>query len=84
VEEQQVKAHKTNMQSLESIGHDPSDRARATELAREYGTKLYTGDLYRNSNPPTTYGHGLNKRHDVLKTQAVARHEILNRFKPTS
>ena len=44
-EEQQLKAHKTNMQSLESLGHDPSDRARATELAREYGTKLYTGVL---------------------------------------
>ena len=25
-----------------------------------------------------------NERHDVLKKQAVARHEILNRFKPTS
>ena len=84
LEEQQLKAHKTNMQSLESIGHDPSDRARATELAREYGTKLYTGVLYRNPNPPTTYGDGVNERHDVLKKQAVPRHEILNRFKPTS
>src|SRR5260370_6678820 len=54
-EEQQLKTQKARMQSLESLGHDPADRARATELAREYGTKQYTGALYRNPNPPTTY-----------------------------
>ena len=84
LEEQQLKAHKTNMQNLEKLGHDTSDRAKATELAREYGTKLYTGVLYRNPNPPPTYGHGVNERHDVLKKQAVPRHEILNRFKPAN
>ena len=71
------------MQSLESIGHDPSDRARATELARAYGEKLYTGILYRNPNPPPTYGHGVDERHLALKKQAVPRHEILNRFIPS-
>ena len=83
-ESQQLKAHKTNMQSLESIGHDSSDRAKATELAREYGTKLYTGVLYRNPNPPPTYGHGVTERQQGLKDQAVPRHEILNRFKPSN
>jgi 2-oxoglutarate ferredoxin oxidoreductase subunit beta len=83
-EEQQLKAQKTKMQSLESIAHDPADRARATELAREYGTKLYTGILYRNPNPPPTYGQGVNERQQALKSQAVLRHEILNRFMPSN
>ena len=81
LEEQQLKAHKATMQSLESLGHDASDRARATELAREYGKKLHTGVLYRNPNPPPTYGHGVTQRQETLKSQAVPRHEILNRFK---
>src|SRR5262245_25380832 len=75
-ENQQLKAQKTRIQSLESIKHDASDRARATELAREYGTKLYTGVLYRNPNPPPTYGHGVTERQQALKKQAVPRHEI--------
>jgi len=81
-ESQQLKAHKTNMVSLESIGHDVSDRARATELAREYGTKLYTGVLYRNPNPPPTYGQAVSERQESLKKQSVPRRDILNRFKP--
>jgi 2-oxoglutarate ferredoxin oxidoreductase subunit beta len=82
-EDQQLKAHKTCMQSLESIGHDPGDRARATELAREYGTKLYTGVLYRNPTPPRTYGQGVLERQQALQKQVVPRQEILNRFQPT-
>jgi 2-oxoglutarate ferredoxin oxidoreductase subunit beta len=82
-EEQQLKAQKTRMKSLESIGHDPADRARATELAREYGTKLYTGILYRNPKPPPTYGQGVTERQQALKKQAVPRQEILKRFVPS-
>lgn len=83
LEEQQVKAQKAMMQSLESLGHDPADRARATELARDYGTKLYTGVLYRNPNPPPTYGEGVVERHKVLRPQAVPRQDILKRFVPS-
>lgn len=83
-EEQQLKAHKTKMQSLESIGHDPTDRARAVELARDYGTKLYTGILYRNPNPPPTYGQGVAERYAALHKQAVPRQEILKRFQPNA
>jgi 2-oxoglutarate ferredoxin oxidoreductase subunit beta len=83
LEEQQLKAQKARMQNLETIGHDPTDRARATELAREYSTRLYTGVLYRNPNPPPTYGQGVTERQQVLKKQAVPRHEILNRFVPS-
>jgi len=71
-----------HLQSLESLGHDPSDRARATELARAYGTKLYTGVLYRNPNPPRPR-QGVTERQQALQSQAVPRHEMLNRFKPT-
>ena len=81
-EEQQLKAQKSRMQSLESIGHDPADRARATELAREYGTKLYTGILYRNPNPLPTYGQNVLERQQILQKQAVPRDELLNRFLP--
>jgi 2-oxoglutarate ferredoxin oxidoreductase subunit beta len=83
-EDQQLKAHKTRLQSLESIGHDSSNKARATELAREYGTRLYTGVLYRDPNPPPTYADGVNERRKALQSQAVPRHEILNRFRPTA
>ena len=81
-EQEQLKAQKTRMQSLASIGHDPADRALATERAREYGTKLYTGILYRNPNPPPTYGQGVAARQQALKKQAVARHDMLKRFVP--
>ena len=46
------------------------------------GVERYTGVLYRNPNPPTTYGQGVTERQEALKKQAVPRHEILNRFKP--
>ncbi|HZI30756.1 MAG TPA: thiamine pyrophosphate-dependent enzyme, partial [Candidatus Binatia bacterium] len=82
LEEQQLKAHKTKIQNLKAIGHDSSDRAQATELAREYGSKLYTGVLYRNPNPPPTYGQGVAERQQALGVHAVPRSEILNRFKP--
>jgi 2-oxoglutarate/2-oxoacid ferredoxin oxidoreductase subunit beta len=81
-EEQQLKAQKTKLKTLESIGHDPADRAKATELARAYGTELYTGILYRNPNPPPTYGDGVNQRHHAFSTQALPRHRILDHFVP--
>jgi 2-oxoglutarate/2-oxoacid ferredoxin oxidoreductase subunit beta len=82
-EEQQLKAQKAKMQSLAAMGHDTSDLAKATELARDYGTKLYTGVLYRNPNPPPTYGEMVAERHHALTSQAVPRHDILKRFLPT-
>jgi 2-oxoglutarate ferredoxin oxidoreductase subunit beta len=81
-EEQQLKAQRTRIKNLESMGHDTSDRARAIELAREYGSTLYTGILYRNPNPPTTYGQGVTDRHQALQGKAVPRHQILSRFLP--
>ncbi|MGO8699391.1 MAG: 2-oxoacid:ferredoxin oxidoreductase subunit beta [Limisphaerales bacterium] len=81
-EEQQLKAHKARMQSLESIGHDSTDLAMATERARAYGKELHTGVFYRNPSPPTTYGQGVTERHRVLGKQGAGPHQILNRFMP--
>jgi 2-oxoglutarate ferredoxin oxidoreductase subunit beta len=81
-EDQQIKAQKARMQSVESIGHDPSNWGRAAELAREYGTKLYTGILYRNPNPPPTYGQCVAERQQALATHAVPRADILKHFAP--
>ena len=81
-EDQQLKAQKGKMQNLSTLGHDPADRARAIELAREYGTKLYTGVFYRNPNPPRTYGDGVLERQQALKKLAVPRQDILKRFVP--
>jgi 2-oxoglutarate ferredoxin oxidoreductase subunit beta len=81
-EQQQLKAQKGRLQTLESIGHDAADRACATERAREYGTKLYTGILYRNPCPPPTYGQGVAERQHALQKHAVPRQEILHRFMP--
>jgi len=53
--EQQLKAHKTQMQPLSALGHDPADQLRALDLARGYGQQLHTGILYRNPAPPPTY-----------------------------
>jgi 2-oxoglutarate ferredoxin oxidoreductase subunit beta len=83
-EQQQLKAQKARMKSLEAIGHDPANRAQATELAREYGTTLYTGILYRNPGPPATFSQGVTQRQQALKDQALPRPEILKRFRPAA
>jgi 2-oxoglutarate ferredoxin oxidoreductase subunit beta len=82
MEDQQMKSQRSKMKSLESLGHDPSDRARATELARDYGTELYTGILYRDPNPRPTYGQLVSERRELVSQQAVARQDILKRFVP--
>jgi 2-oxoglutarate ferredoxin oxidoreductase subunit beta len=83
-EEQQIKVRKARLQSLESIGHDPADREQAAARARELGTKVYTGILYRNPNPPPTYGQGVAQRHESLRKLAVPRQDILRRFVPAA
>jgi 2-oxoglutarate ferredoxin oxidoreductase subunit beta len=82
MEDQQMKSQRSKMKSLESLGHNPSDRARATELARDYGTELYTGILYRDPNPRPTYGQLVTERRELVSQQAVARQDILKRFVP--
>ncbi len=83
-EEQQMKAQKTRMKSLEALKHDPADLAKAFELAREYGTTLYTGILYRDPNPRPTYHAGVKQRQQALGTQPIPRQDILKRFVPVA
>jgi 2-oxoglutarate ferredoxin oxidoreductase subunit beta len=81
-EDQQLKAHKAVMQSLDSIEHDASDRLKAMALAAEYGTKLYTGVLYRNPDPPPTYEAEARRRQRETAGTARAKAEILEMFRP--
>jgi 2-oxoglutarate ferredoxin oxidoreductase subunit beta len=81
-EDQQLKAQKGRMKSLDSIGHDSTNVLRAIELAREYGRTLHTGILYRNPETPPTYGQGVLERHRALQTQAIERQDLLSRFIP--
>ena len=81
-EEQQLKAHKTAMQPLASLGHDPSDRLKAMALASEYGQKLYTGVFYRNPDPPPTFEAQARRRQEEAKAQARPKDRILEMFQP--
>ena len=66
-EEQQLKAHKARMKPLASLGHDPANQLAALDLARAYGTELYTGVFYRNPSPPPTYDALLLQRQAELQ-----------------
>jgi 2-oxoglutarate ferredoxin oxidoreductase subunit beta len=77
---QQIKTHKVTMQPLDRLGHDPADRLRAFELATEYGAKLHTGVLYRNPDPPPTFGQLLRERQQAMAAGARPRRQILDRF----
>jgi 2-oxoglutarate ferredoxin oxidoreductase subunit beta len=80
--ESQLKAHKTGMRSLQASGHDPSDRARAIELGRDYGRTLHTGVLYRDPESAPTYEAAVRDRQERLAPGAVPRERILEAFIP--
>jgi 2-oxoglutarate ferredoxin oxidoreductase subunit beta len=76
-----LKVHKAKMEALSDLGHDPSDRLKAMALAAEYGTKLYTGVLYRNPDPPPTYGAATRRRQEEMMPGALPRERILETFR---
>ncbi|HEX6974046.1 MAG TPA: 2-oxoacid:ferredoxin oxidoreductase subunit beta [Vicinamibacterales bacterium] len=78
----QLKAHKSGMVPLSSVGHNPSDRIKAFDLAQAYGEKLYTGVFYRDETPGPTYEQAINQRQQVLSARAVSRDRILDGFIP--
>jgi len=80
--EAQLKAQKAEMTSLESIGHDASDRIAALRLAQDYGQKLYTGIFYRDDTGEPTYEQVVRARQAELAGIAVAREKILEAFIP--
>ena len=80
-EEQQLKAHKGRMKPLASLGHDPADQLAALDLARSYGTELYTGVFYRNPRPPPTYEALVRERQAELQRGEPRRRErVLDGF----
>jgi 2-oxoglutarate ferredoxin oxidoreductase subunit beta len=79
--ERQLRAHKQMMESLRELGHDETDRLRAMGLAQEYGTKLYTGVLYRNPQPGPTYEAAVQERRAALQEGALPPERILELFR---
>ncbi len=80
--EAQLKAHKAEMKSLDSLGHNSSDRIAAFTLAQDYGQKLYTGVFYRDDAPDATYEQDVVERQAELAAKAVSRERILDAFVP--
>jgi len=78
--EQQLKAHKTSMKALASMGHDPSNLIEALRLAQSYGRELHTGVLFRNPEPPPTYESLVRERQVSLMTEAPDRARVLDLF----
>jgi 2-oxoglutarate ferredoxin oxidoreductase subunit beta len=79
-EEQQVKAQKATMKSLASLKHDPTNLLAALDLARAYGTELYTGVFYKNPQPPSTMDSLVRERQEQLALNALPREKILELF----
>jgi 2-oxoglutarate/2-oxoacid ferredoxin oxidoreductase subunit beta len=80
--DQQLKAHKTGMKSLASVGHDPGDRIQSMALAQEYGQTLYTGVFYRDEAPAPTFEQAAADRFATLGAMAMPRERILEGFVP--
>jgi 2-oxoglutarate ferredoxin oxidoreductase subunit beta len=73
--------HKQRMESLASLGHDPSDRLKAMALAGESGDRLLTGLFYRNPEPPPSYELRVRDLQSVERGQERPR-DILDAFRP--
>ncbi len=80
--ELQLKAHKTMMKSLASLGHDPTNRLQAMALAQDYGQQLYTGIFYQNPDPAPTYEDLVRERQQQLGAAARPKARILEMFAP--
>lgn len=79
-EDDQAKTHRAKARPLASLGHNPSDKLHALDLAQAYGRELYTGVFYRNPNPPPTYQDFIADRHMALHAKTDNRARILNLF----
>ncbi len=79
-DDQQLKAHKTKMKTLASLGHDSTNQLAAMDLARAYGKELYTGVFYRNPNPPPSYESLVKLRQAEQSKKVRARHQILEAY----
>ncbi len=77
-DDQQMRSHKAKMKSLASLGHDPSDQLKAMDLARAYGSELYTGVFYKNPAPPMSYDRLVRIRQEEQKKVAKPRAQVLD------
>ncbi|MBP7571656.1 MAG: hypothetical protein KBA95_16475, partial [Acidobacteria bacterium] len=78
-----LKVQKQRMRTLESLGHDPTDRIKAMDLAQHYATDLYTGVFYRDPNPPPHFGEYVAERQANIGA-ARERERVLDLFQPAS
>jgi 2-oxoglutarate ferredoxin oxidoreductase subunit beta len=69
-DENQMKVQKAKMKKLAELGHDPTNRIRAMELASEYGKSLHTGVFYRNPSPTETYDQQIRRQQKDLASKA--------------
>jgi 2-oxoglutarate ferredoxin oxidoreductase subunit beta len=81
LEDQQLKAQKSTMQSLEELKHDSSDLLAALGLARDYGSKLYTGVFYRKPEPEPTFEAMARQRQQAFGAGTRPKHAIMDVFK---
>ncbi len=79
-DDNQVKAHRAAMKPLSSIGHDPTNRIAAMDLAQQYGKALHTGVFFKNPSPPPTYDALVRERQRSLAEKAVPRERLLDMF----
>ena len=68
------------MQKTADRGHDPASRLAALELAQGYGHELVTGVLYRDPEPPPTYGALVKERQDAVRVDPGQRAHVLEAF----
>lgn len=77
----QLKNQKTRMVKLSDLGHDPTDRLRAMEIAEGYGgEKIHVGVFYKNPMPPPTYGDEVRRRHEEQRGSGPPPERILDLF----
>jgi len=80
-EDQQIKAHREQMKTLVSLGHDATNMADALARAQHYGSELYTGVFYKNPEPPQTFEAQARERQTQLGPSARPRDRILDMFR---
>ena len=79
-EAQQIKGLKAISASLKDLGHDPSDRLAAMDLAQHYGSKMHLGVFYKNPVPPPTYEALVQARQQEQMRTAPPVERILDVF----
>jgi len=78
---QQFKTHRERMHSFASLGHDPTNRLAAMDLALRYGgSALHTGVLYANPEPPPTYEQRISGKRPTQPITRADRARIFEQF----